>query len=439
MKIDDVYFETILFYKICTDEIYLASIIDNLKPEYFKNSDIRNLIGITTDFYEKRGKSPSLTEIKTYLIDENLKKSFKAVINSFAGIDKNLDKEELFHNTETFLKERAVLATLMEAIKDYEANDIDSSKMLLNFEKACSINLHNEAGLDLFNNVDLVIKHLKESKEYIKTKWNWLDDKLGGGLLKNGRSLYIFAGETNIGKSIFLGNLADNIASQGKTVLLITLEMPEVLYAQRIYTKTTKIPISQLHTELESLEHLIKEYKTQTPDARILVKEFPPSTVTVNHIKAYIKKVIASGIHIDAIVIDYINLIACTIGSNSYERIKYVTEQVRALSYVFSCPIISATQLGRAAFGQSDPGLETVSESIGLAATADVICGISQDEADKEMNIISLSMMKNRFGRRDCIQKMKIDYSTLTINEDKHFNDTEMGTSTEKLLKVLSS
>ena len=38
-----------------------------------------------------------------------------------------------------------------------------------------------------------------------------------GGFLENGRSLYVFAGESNVGKSIFLGNIACNLASKGKT------------------------------------------------------------------------------------------------------------------------------------------------------------------------------------------------------------------------------
>ena len=58
------------------------------------------------------------------------------------------------------------------------------------------------------------------------------------------------------------------------------------------------------------------------------------------------------------------NLLHTTVGNNSYERIKHITEQIRALSYVFNCPIISATQLGRTAFGQTDPGMETISECI---------------------------------------------------------------------------
>ena len=55
--------------------------------------------------------------------------------------------------------------------------------------------------------------------------------------------------------------------------------------------------------------------------------------------------------------------------------------------------------------------------SIGLAATADVILSIFQTEEDQDMNIIRLGMMKNRYGPRGMVQTMRIDYNTLTIEQ----------------------
>ena len=94
------------------------------------------------------------------------------------------------------------------------------------------------------------------------------------------------------------------------------------------------------------------------------------------------------------IVIDYVNLLRSTFNGNSYERIKDNTEQLRALSYVFNCPIITATQLNRSGYDEVNPGLDTISESIGLAATADAIFSLWQEEEDAELGIIKLGVMK---------------------------------------------
>ena len=87
------------------------------------------------------------------------------------------------------------------------------------------------------------------------------------------------------------------------------------------------------------------------------------------------------------------------------------------MSYIFNCPIISATQLNRSGFSTDNPDLATISESVGLAATADVIVSIFQNEEDRDLGIIRLGMMKNRYGPRGHTQAMRIDYTTLTITQ----------------------
>lgn len=438
-KLDLDFFETIILYKSLSDETYLSSIIDYVNLKYFKNTDNKNIFSILKEYYTKRGTKPTLTEIKSYLDTDELKKSFKNVANSFLDLDKKINHDELYSNTEVFFKEKAVYHTMMDVVDDIGKNSVDTSAVLSKFEKACNISLATDIGLDLFPEVDKVIADLNKDDNYISSKWKWLDDRLGGGFLETGRSIYIFAGETNIGKSIFLGNVAVNIASQNKTVLLISLEMPEMVYAKRLYTNITKIPFNHLKPECITLKNTIEGYTAEKPGAKILIKEFPPSTITPNHLKAFIKKITSKGLKIDAIVLDYINLLHSTLGTNTYERIKYCTEQLRALSYVFNCPIVSATQLNREGYNTTDPGLNTISESMGLAATADVIMSIWQEDTDRELGVIKLGVMKNRFGANFGHCVMRIDYSTLTITEDEHVNDTEASASTINTLASLSN
>jgi glutamine amidotransferase PdxT len=61
--------------------------------------------------------------------------------------------------------------------------------------------------------------------------------------------------------------------------------------------------------------------------------------------------------------------------------------------------------------------MEGISESIGLAATCDVICSLWQEEEEKELGIINLGMQKNRFGRNHGHCTFKIKYETLTLSE----------------------
>tara|TARA_R110000824_G_scaffold60345_1_gene161332 strand:+ start:1869 stop:3176 length:1308 start_codon:yes stop_codon:yes gene_type:complete len=433
-KLDLDYFENVLIYKSLTDGTYLASIADFVKPDYFKNKSIASIFDIIKDFSEKRNKLPTVTEIKSYLVSDEQKQSFKELVKSFNDIDKILDKDELYENTEQFLKEKAVYHTMLNVAEDVSSGQVDTSDVLDKFEKSCNINLVTDLGLDLFTNIDTLIDDINSIERHIPSKWEWLDNCLGGGFLEAGKSLYVFAGETNIGKSIFLGNIAHNIAKEGKNVLVVTLEMSELLYARRICSNVTKVPMKELVGNTPAIKEAIKDQ-----NGKIFIKEFPPSTITPSQLKGFIKKFQEQGIKLDAIVLDYLNLMHSTIGNNSYERIKNVTEQVRAMSYLFNCPIISATQLNRAGFDQDNPDLATISESIGLAATADVIVSIYQNEEDRELGIIRLGMMKNRYGPRGTTQAMRINYSTLTIDEADDIEFEDDGNDTLNALAGLAS
>ena len=429
-KLDLDYFENILIYKSLTDSGYLASIADFVKPEYFKNKSIARIFNIIKEFSENRNKLPTATEIKSYLVSNEQKESFKELVKSFSDIDNTLDKDELYDNTEQFLKEKAVYHTMLNVAEDVSSGKVDTSVVLDKFEKSCNINLVTDLGLDFYGDVDKLIDDLNSVERYVPSKWEWLDNCLGGGFLEAGKALYVFAGETNIGKSIFLGNIASNIAEEGKNVLLVTLEMSELLYARRICSNVTKIPMKQLAQNSASIKDGLNQQ-----GGKIFIKEFPPATITANQLKAFVKKFEEQGIKLDAIVLDYLNLMHSTMGNNSYERIKHVTEQVRAMSYLFNCPIISATQLNRAGFDTDNPDLATISESIGLAATADAIISIFQNEEDRGIGVIRLGMMKNRYGPRGNTQAMRIDYSTLTIEQA---DDIEVGEEMDETLNVLA-
>jgi replicative DNA helicase len=339
-------FEKVLCYKALFDSTYLATIVDYIKPKYFSNKNISTVFTAISTFYEKRGKIPTTTEVRTYLSTEEHKQTFKSLLESLKDIDRNLDKDELYENTQQFLKEKSVYHSMLEIANDISLGKVDTSAILNKIETSCNISLVTDRGFDLYRDVDILIDDILNVQKTIPTTWPWLDENLGGGLLENGRALYVFAGETNIGKSIFLGNIATNIVNQGKNVLLISLEMSELLYARRLCSNISKIPIRDLATNTHSLRQAIHEHK-EAGKGQLFIKEFPPSTITPNQLKAFIKKIIDQGIKIDCIVLDYLNLLHSPIGSNSYERVKYVTEQVRSLSYVFNCPIVSATQIAR--------------------------------------------------------------------------------------------
>ena len=418
LQINTDFFENIVACQCLTNSYYTSLVLEHLVPENFKNPGNKLVVNIIKDFFTKRRVLPTITEIKTYLSKEEDLKLFKDTVITYKQYDTQLNIDELIANTEVFFKEKAVYNTVLKIVDDVSKEKSDYGKFLQWFEKACNITLVNEIGLDFYGEYEKVIKDLGTQNEVVPLGWDFIDTKIGGGLAKNGRALYLFLGPTNVGKSIFLGNVASNMAFKGLTTVLISLEMPEMMYAKRISSHVSKIPIKDIQQQIGSLESYFKEV-SETRKRKLIIKEFPPKAITVAGVKAYLESLVKAGIKPDVLVIDYLGLLKASSGDNSYEQGKAAAEELRALSYFFNIPIVSAIQTNRE--GMETPSLDTVSESLGVAFTADVVWAIYQEEGDQELGIIKLSGIKNRVGPKFGATAMRIDYNTLSLSEEKGY------------------
>jgi len=424
LDIDLEYLEKVVFKNCLEDEMYLNSIIDNLNYKFFKNKDFQQIIKIIQALYRKNNRRPTYTELQLYLNTPQLKEHYQSSKKITNDLEIELSNDVLLSYTEKFLQEQAVFNTFLEIV-DNKERDIKSIHD--KFSKACNISITANVGHNYFKDVEQHIVDLTTREEKIKTGWDWLDARLGGGFLEQGRSMYVFAGPTNVGKSIFLSNIASNAAAEGKNVLVVSLEMSEMIYCKRITSKLTGLPINYLHDHVEELREKVGKFKMTHPRANMIIKEFAPSSITPPQLEGYIKKLINKKFKPDIIVLDYLNLLASTYGNNSYERIKSISEQVRAMSYTFECPIISATQVNRTGYGNTanGPGLEAIGESYGLGATADVIVSIWRTEEDEEDDALHIGIIKNRFGSNTGSTRVSIDYNTLTLTENNDLNINE--------------
>jgi replicative DNA helicase len=418
LPLDLDYFEKIVIYNALFDQSYLETIIDFINPVYFKDKNINIIFNVLKSFYNENRHVPNVTELKAHLITSEQRDALKQTVMSFNSIDKDYNKDLLIKNTERFLREKAVLTTVLETSLDVNSGHIDNAKILKRFENACNISLIDNIGMDYLEDIDKHCSDLGQSFNTISSGWKWLDVHLGGGFMSEGRALYVFFGQTNVGKSIFLGNIATNILSQNKTVVLISLEMPEQIYAKRISAQLSKIPFDDLKLQIDPLKKHLNEYKVKNSKSKLIVKEYPPQFLSVLQLKTYINKLIQKGIKPDVIIVDYINLLMpASAGLSSYESIKKITEGLRALTYEFNCPVISATQANRAAINTPQPDMGKTSESMGLAHTVDAMMSIWTEEGDSDLGIIHMGIEKNRFGPREVYTHLNIDYPTLALSE----------------------
>lgn len=194
--------------------------------------------------------------------------------------------------------------------------------------------------------------------------------------------------------------------------------MPEDLYAKRFTSQISKVPYMDLHKHIDQLKTHILNFKSSKSDATLYIKEFPPKSVTVNHINSYIRKLGQKGHKFDAIVVDYLNLIKPIRSNGSlYDDVKGVAEQLRATSYEFNAPLITASQVNRKGMNNNAPDMDSISESVGVPFTADLQLSIWASEEDRTAGLINLGIQKNRNGPVNEYTSLGIDYNYLLIKE----------------------
>ena len=191
---------------------------------------------------------------------------------------------------------------------------------------------------------------------------------------------------------------------EGKNVLYITLEMAEERIAERIDANILNIPLDELKGFPKKIyDDKINKLKMKT-GGKLIIKEFPTATVGSGHFRHLLNELkIKRNFKPDIVYIDYINL--CTssrlkYGSNvnSYTYIKAVAEELRGLAVEKALPVITATQLNRTGFTNSDPGLEDTSESFALPATVDFMCALISSEEMERLGQIMVKQLKNRYN-----------------------------------------
>jgi len=190
---------------------------------------------------------------------------------------------------------------------------------------------------------------------------------------------------------------------QGKNVLYITLEMAEERIAERIDANLLNIRVDELvHLPKSSYEKLIGSIRQKTK-GKLIVKEYPTATAGANHFRFLLDELrLKKNFIPDIIYIDYVNLcvsnrVKLSGDVSSYGYVKAIAEELRGLAVEYNVPVVSASQLNRKGFENSDAGAEHVSESFGLPMTVDFMVVLIATEELDALNQYMVKQLKNRY------------------------------------------
>lgn len=449
MEFDYTYevIEKILLKRALNDKKYLNIMASVFDSRWFdKNRNNAIIMNLAIKYYKKYNGVPD-NKILSALIkrysevnpDCNLNdvNSSLIAINSF---DMCVTDECANRNIKKYIDEKAIYYLMSDNVQEALTTG-DVGKILDNFERIQKISYQDDdLGMDYFNKVDMD-KHwdyIKNPEAKLSTGWDGLDHVTHGGFLKDGRMLALFVGQAGLGKSLFLANIAVNFVKQNKSVVVISLEMSQDVYAQRFDSVISEDNINGLQRTAESSRSKIEKFYKEHPDANLIIKEYPPKSVKAIDIETYLEKLKANGKRIDVIVIDYLNLVLPnTKIDNMYQAILAVAEQLRSISYKFNAPVISATQANRSGINNEQIDLQNISESNGQAATADFIGMLYSMPEDRAHGIINMRIAKNRFGAPGGVIPFKLDKASLKL-QDQMFNE-DSGNEDSEASRIISN
>lgn len=429
-------FEKIFFRLSLEKPKYLQSI----KTGYYTSEEIDVLSYLANKFYVKFNETPGKDQLK--LLVQNYKKAKEKITDGILDVifDVDLaqyDEEWLTSTAESWIKWRTFDTSLIDTIEFIKTTQvtpenadsiIQKVKGLINDRN--NITFNSDLGLDFFNAED----HDQKEAEKVSSGYNFVDRVLGGGYDKGG-NLVVYAGEQNIGKSIYLANDAASFVKMGVNTVVITAEMAAHKFVKRIGSNLLSIDINNYADKAKNHEYVKRRLETVgdgfTPPGQLFIKQMPTSQATVLDIDAYLTQLEEEKqIKIGAVVIDYINILANYRNPNSentYLKIKQIAEDLRAMGQRHDWLIVTATQITRGGYNSSDITMGDIAESAGLSHTADVMYGIIQDDLMRASDEYWLKILKMRDGEGKGTKcKLNINWSYMRLNETDEITNSNL-------------
>lgn len=236
-------------------------------------------------FFNANGKIPTIEELKLYIKDTAFGACVKEAFSTVQGLDTSQIDKDLFNKeAESWIKERLTNLFLNNVVDSLGKKPLEPAEMLTEIEKIASVKLLQDAGFNIYRDIEKYIESSKQAVHRLSTGFTDIDRNINGGVPSDGKFLGVISAPPNMGKSIMLGNLAVNALRQNKKVLIISLEMSEDVYASRIYSAFYEYNINELGLRGDQLRESVKMERP----GDMYIKEFPPASMTVEQIDGYI-------------------------------------------------------------------------------------------------------------------------------------------------------
>ena len=458
--------ERLILSHLVHNEKYGRKVLPFLKDEYFKDGTDKIVYSIADNYIKKFNAFPSKEALVVEAnnltnVNEDQFKSVMGLIDTLA-IDQTTNIDWLLEQTEKFCQDKAIYNAIMSSIKilDKKNGELSTGSIPKILSDALAVSFDTHIGHDFLQDYEERFDFYHTKEKRIAFDLDYMNKITKGGLPN--KTLNIVMAGTGVGKSLFMCHCAAGNLMQGLNVLYITMEMAEKRIAERIDANLLNVTVDELSILPKDVyDKKIARVNDKTK-GKLIIKEYPTACAGSGHFRHLLNELkIKRNFVPDIIYVDYLNICLSSrlksgANVNSYTYIKAIAEELRGLAVEFNVPLISATQTTRSGYTNSDVGLEDVSESFGLPATADLMFALISTEELEQLNQLMVKQLKNRYNdpsshKRFVVgvdrAKMKLYDVEQTAQEDvlndtPAFDKTEIGKeiadrSSQKSLKNL--
>ena len=404
---------------------FYSSVAGQLSHKYFRLAETQFVMGVVEMLHQKHGYVPPRHIVRDYVLKHlTVDDDYQPILEV---VDRPLDPREL-----PFLKEELVnwardaaygLLYDEEAMTAYESKDYVRLEEI--FEEAKRITDVSADGLWFFSEIDALFD--RDMTPSFTCGFAKIDQCIEGGGPSKGE-VFCWMAPTGVGKSILLPHAGIACVKRGCKVLHITLELSDRKTQLRYASAISSV---EMHKRFEKdsknmmvtkLQQFNKRYKGD-----LVIYDLPPDDTSVDHIYGLINQLRRQhGWNPDVVIIDYLEQLSPRNQvDQEYAKQKAVATQIRGLARRENVLVFTATQTnrpqqekGRTA-GPSLIGVNRVAESYGKMMPMDYVVSANQTEEERaaEPAIIRLFIAKNRNGPRDKKVTIKVNYSTMKMEQ----------------------
>ncbi len=412
-------FQQQLLNQIIVDKDFSRSIIDVIETDYFDNKYFKIITQMIKEYYLKYEHTPNFETLKQLTKSEiQQEMASKIIIDTLTKIkDVSIEGAEFVQEKAMkFCKQQElqkVMHTAQKIIDDGEFENYDTLERLV--REALQVGEREDNMSDVFYNLDEVLN--EDYRHPVPMGIPGIDRLLKGGLAKG--EIGVVLAPTGVGKSTLLTKIANHAFNIGKNVLQVFFEDNPKIIQRKHITLWTKIHPDDLSERKAEVMVKVQEVR-DTMENKLILKKLPSDTVTMGQIKNQVRKMIADGVNIDVILLDYIDCVVPEKNlGDEWKSEGSVMRAFEAMCHELDIVGWTATQGNRSSISSDVVTTDQMGGSIKKAQVGHVIISVAKSLQQKEMKLATIAITKSRIGDDGIVfENCKFDNGMLEIDTE---------------------